>query len=51
MKWWMLTGGLIGVLLLTGLAVYLVGRSLPAEHIAEGGREIGATVQRYATGT
>ncbi|ALJ28277.1 MAG: hypothetical protein DI562_03505 [Stenotrophomonas acidaminiphila] len=48
MKWWMLTGGLIGVLLLTGLAVYLVGRSLPAEHIAEGGREIGATVDMVA---
>ena len=48
MKWWMLLAGLLGLLVLAGLALYLVGRSLPAAHVAERAREIDAAPKQVA---
>ncbi len=48
MKWWMLISGLVGVLVLTGGAAYLVGRALPAEHVAERARLINAGLEQVS---
>lgn len=39
---------LIGVLVLVGLTAYLVGRSLPAEHVAEGSILVNADIEQVA---
>lgn len=44
MKWMAIIGGLVGVVVGAGLAVYLIGMFLPAEHVAERTRDIDADV-------
>lgn len=49
MKWVMIgAAGVFGVLLLAGIAAWAVGRTLPAEHTAQGSRDIAAPLERVA---
>lgn len=48
MKWWTLLGGTVGGLAGLGVAVFVVGLRLPAEHVATRSREINASVDQVS---
>lgn len=48
MKWWTLLGVIAGGIVGLGLAAYVVGLRLPAEHVATRAREIGGALNQVS---